>query len=226
MFVLILGSYDPVTKSVLYRLQRSIAKEFTREGHYGLLMENLELHVVNDELSGSWPVLIEKSEDSATFYIFNGSFSLDPNNVVCIETVPNREDLQYELKKFMIDCKLITEQANIDKKKMYAEDILDITEGLFNFIATISSLYLIVRLKDETRGGEYIELCYLTKSQNRVTMRNKPNIFLLKHRDVQLSSMLRLIIKDSITVIDDFCDETDLLSKSNEIIREFHNEVS
>ncbi len=93
--------------------------------------------------------------------------------------------------------------------------------GMFPFLVSISSVFLIVRLKEETRGGEFIELCYISRSPNLISLKGSPGAFMLKKRDVTLTSMLELILIEREIRVLVFSDTSDLLDKTTNIVRNF-----
>lgn len=93
--------------------------------------------------------------------------------------------------------------------------------GMFPFLVSISSVFLIVRLKEETRGGEFIELCYISRSPNLISLKGSPGAFMLKKQDVTLTSMLELILIEREIRVLEFSDTSDLLDKTTNIVRNF-----
>lgn len=224
MFIFILGSYDSQTKPLLHRLQESIASEFSREGHYSLLMESLQLFLVEDD-HFERPVLVERTEDTLTFYVFNPAFLMNPDNLDVIDTVPMAEDPPFELRKYLIENKIMSSSSRVKQKPMMSNGNFNPTSGLFNFLAFISGTYLVIRLNELTRGGEYIELCHISKMPNRIYDKHSPSIFLFRHTSVNLTSMLSLLFTESGINTIDFKDEEDLISKTRETIRWIHSPV-
>ena len=93
--------------------------------------------------------------------------------------------------------------------------------GMFPFLVSISSVFLIVRLKEETRGGEFIELCYISRSPNLISLKGSPGAFMLKKQDVTLTSMLELILIEREIRVLEFSDTSDLLDITTNIVRNF-----
>ena len=91
--------------------------------------------------------------------------------------------------------------------------------NLFIFIINISELFVILRIREETRGGEYLELCALLNSHSWVETMNAPRIFLFKQKNLKLTSMLNIFTYSNKLVINEFCDEVDLKSNIFEIIK-------
>lgn len=187
MFVLLLGSYDHDTKALLYRLQERIAGEFVDAGCYSLLMEKLDLFNTSDGRK----VVVERNEgENLTFYIFEPDPFTRPPTLEMIDSVPWSENTRDTLRDFLVSNGMSNPEVILEKTS------ISTPTGLFGYLVSISELYFIIRLKEETRGGEYLELCQITKAQNRTWIEASPNIFLYKRSGIVLSSMLDLILNE------------------------------
>ena len=214
MFILLLGSYDPETKKLLYAVQESIARKFADEGTYGMLMEKLEYYVVGQLSSPislkTYDVIVEKEETvSLTFYLLDGVS-------VAVETIPYEKDVESALFNYLLEKKLITKEAEVENIPMIGNP------SLFTFLVSISAIYFIIRLKEETRGGELIELCAILNSPNNVEiMGGKANArtFLFKKNDITLSTMFQLLLNEENVLLREFDDKDDLLDQIHKIIQ-------
>ena len=159
MFILLLGSYDDETKSALYSMQESIANSFSDKGHYSLLMEELNLYTVSD----GHLLLLENREDySTTIYLFGPIEGVGPIELETIDTISRTEDTENTVYRYLTERGFCNLDIAIEKMPIISPD------GLFPFLVSISSVFLIVRLKEETRGGEYIELCPISSVSNQM----------------------------------------------------------
>lgn len=210
MFIFLLGSYDPDTKKLLYELQLSISKKFTGIGVYPVIMESPTLYTVSN---GEY-ILTEEENDNITLYIF----WLDDKGyhvIYNIDTVKSTGDKEYDIITYMIN-EYGTNDVTI--KEMPITGFPGDT-NLFIFIINISELFIILRVREETRGGEYLELCALLNSHNYVETMNIPRIFLFKQKKITLTSMLNIFTFSNKLVMSEFCDEVDLKSNILEIIK-------
>lgn len=218
MFVTLLGSYDPETKKLLYAIRESIARKFSDEGVYSMLMETLEYYVVNQLSSPislkTYDIIVERENGvNLTFYILDG-LSVE------VETIPYEKDVESALFNYLIKRGLITPEAKVKNIPMAGDP------SLFTFLVSISTLYFIIRLKEETRGGELIELCSILNSPNNIQVRgDKVNArtFLFKKNNITLSTMFQILLDEENVLLREFEDQDDVLNQINKII---HNSLT
>jgi len=70
LVVLLLGSYDPQTKELLYKLKEEVVKAYagTKDRVYAFLLEELEMY----SFEGGGTLILERThEEKATAYIVN-----------------------------------------------------------------------------------------------------------------------------------------------------------
>ena len=212
MFILLLGSYDDETKKALYTMQESIANSFSDKGYYSLLMEELGLYTVSD---GHILLLENRGDRSTTIYLFRPIEDVGPIELQTIDTISHTEDIEDTVYRYLTERGFCNLDIAIERMPIISPD------GLFPFLVSISSVFLIVRLKEETRGGEFIELCYISRSPNLISLKGSPGIFMLKKQDVTLTSMLELILIEREIRVLEFSDTSDLLDKTANIVRNF-----
>jgi hypothetical protein len=212
MFILLLGSYDSETKEALYSMQETIANSFAREGHYSLIMEVLDLYTLSD---GHILLLENRDEHNTTIYLFNPREGNGPIEPETIDTISNEGDVENTVYEYLTKTGFC--EADITTEKI---SILS-SNGLFNFLVSISSVFMLLRLKEETRGGEYIELFYITRTGNWVSLEGFPKILILKKKGVTLTSMIDLILVEKEIPILEFTDIHDLLKKTVSIVKNF-----
>ncbi len=137
--ILLLGSYDKETKKILDVIKEQIAKISTYYGEniFTLLLENVEIYKTDND----W-ICVEKFDEKATFIIFEQD-SINVKDVIDFDA-KNEEDIVKILKK--LGYKSFIRIPVLEKHQV---------------LATISSLVFVIRHKELTRGGEYIELAFL-----------------------------------------------------------------
>ncbi len=163
--ILLLGSYDKETKDILNRIREEIAKISVYHGEtiFTLLLENVEIY----ETDTGW-VCVETINDKKMFILFKGD-SIEVKDVV--EVDDEKDD--FEILK-QLGYKSFVRIPVLEKLRI---------------LATISSLVLIVRHRELTRGGEYIELVFLLGRGL-----NPRIVYLFVKSDVKISTMLKELI--------------------------------
>ena len=161
--ILLLGSFDPQTKILLEKTKEEIVKTFSGENVYALLLDGVEVY-----FSDLIEVLAELSdEDRVTLFIFQENQLID------------MEDLKLEkedLDKAVYDY--LKKKHNITKFNR-----LPIFDKLDNLMRIADVLFLL-RDKEETRGGEYLELMH------GLFRGHAKKIWFLKKNGILLSTML------------------------------------
>ena len=170
-FILILGSYDPETRSLLYEIKEFIAERFQEEV-YGLILDETEVYACEREGEG-YIVMVDR--DRPTAYIIHMGKVVDviplggePGDI-CASEARLRE--------------LLEERYGMAIKRRLP--VLEKIEAL----AKPSSLIFIVRHRQLTRCGEYVELTFLLErgvEPSRITF--------LWNSDVELSSMVKELL--------------------------------
>jgi hypothetical protein len=160
--ILLLGSFDPQTKIQLENLKEEIVKTFSGENVYALLLDSVEVY-----FSDTVEVLTELStEDSVTLFIFQGNQLMDMDDLKLEDTVD--KTVYNYLKK----------EYNITEFKR-----LPIFDKLDTLMRNAKIIFLL-RDKEETRGGEYLELMHA------LFRGHAEKIWFLKKNSIMLSSML------------------------------------
>lgn len=161
--ILLLGSFDPQTKTLLENVKEEIVKTFSGENVFSLMLDKLEIYTADDmeiltELSG---------EKTLTLFIFQNSQLLD-----------------------MVDTKL--KDASVDRTVYnYLKENYEIKEvvklPIFNKLDVLmrdATAIFLLRHKEETRGGEYLELMHA------LFRGHADKIWFLKKKEIELSAML------------------------------------
>jgi hypothetical protein len=205
--VLLLGSYDPDTKKLLSNLKDRITQQLMYYNDTVLIfsLENLEIYDINFKYdNGSEKRLFLICEDYGEKISF---LTLDENSIL------DAND------KKMSSSKSVDEfTKNFIKHKFPDSNFLKlpILEKLKQ-LANASTLTLVIRDQELTRGGEYIELAFLLGSSRSQSSR----IFFLGRRDCELSGMVWEILDHYGIIFRPFKDEDDLVTESIRIIRNF-----
>ena len=210
MFIFLMGSYDIETKKLLDEIQDSLANMFVIEGHYALIMESLDVYLVSD----GHLVICEKGGKEITIYTFENIDGVNKPLLLDIDTIDPAADIDYSIISSLITKNIIEPTSTIEKMPLTGNG------GLFSSLIQISDLFITLRLKEETRGGEYIELCWiLDKVPNLTRIKGDPSLFLFKSYNITLTTMLSMYIEEGSLVVLEFVDFDDLESKLAELIR-------
>jgi hypothetical protein len=181
--ILLLGSFDRQTKACLENIKEEIVKTFSGENVYALLLDRAEVY-----FSDIVEVLTELSgEGTVTLFIFQD------NQLVDMEELKlEKEDLDKVVYDYL--------------KKKY-----DITK--FNRLPIFDKLDILLRNaklifllwdKEETRGGEYLELMHA------LFRGHAEKIWFLKKNEIALSSMLMEYLDKYAVKMRTYQGETDL----------------
>ena len=160
-FITILGSYDPQTKTKLLAIKEEIAKKFIVKNVFPLLLDSAEVY-----FSDGRDFLTEIYEDKVTIYVFQDREMLDIVDCTINGSVSSTV-LNYVKIKYGID--------NIQKRPILKK---------FEILMTLSLMIIIIRDKEETRGGEYLELVF---AMNQTDVKK---IWLFYNKTIVLSGML------------------------------------
>lgn len=172
LLILLLGSYDSETKSVLYSIKDEVAKLSTLYDDFNLiplLLADIEVYELVSSIYSL--AIVERFKSKYTIMIFSKRGEL-----------VNVEDIT-------------ASNLNIVEKYIKSKDDVRAMRKLgilekFKFLAKKSDLVFVLRHKELTRCGEYIELAYLILQglySFKVT-------FLVKD-EVPISTMLKELIR-------------------------------
>lgn len=160
--ILLLGSYDPQTRFYLENVKEEIAKHFSGENLYTLLLDNVEIYYVD-----TFQVLAELfNKDMVTLLVFQDSRLIDTYDVALKNGL---DETVYGFLKEKYDVKRITKESIFNK---------------FNSLMRITKSIFLIRDKEETRGGEYVELLHA------LFQGHSSKVWFLKREGIQLSAML------------------------------------
>ena len=161
--ILLLGSFDPQTKLLLENTKEEIVKTFSGDNIFALMLDTLEIYTADD-----MEILTEQSGEKAlTLFIFQNSQLIDMVDINLKEASADKTLYDY-LKE------------NYPTKKI---DKLPIFNKLDVLMRDATVIFLL-RHKEETRGGEYLELMHaLFRGQ-------ADKIWFVKQNEIALSAML------------------------------------
>ena len=138
---------------------------------------------------------------------------------ILVETIPYHVDVPGALFEYLFNKKLISEDAKI----MNMPALAPVGQpSLFSVLVESCSLYFIIRLKEETRGGEIIELCSILNSlspPNIVTLAWMERVFLFKKSEIVLSTMFQILLDNQSVSLREFIDEDDLCKQIGNLIK-------
>jgi hypothetical protein len=213
MFVLILGSYDNETKKLIYSLRDCLTSKFVKEGHYFIIMEKMALFRTED---GRYVLTEEDTNCNVTLYIFNSIGNIGEFGPEMIDTIKLEGGLEETVSKYITDPCELPNMIQMDKAPITGET------GLFNFLVEICSFYNIIRLKEESRGGEYLELCQILRMKDRKLVRQERDVYYFNKIGNVHSSMLNLVLNSNELVLRDFDENGDLCQQIEELVKEIH----
>jgi hypothetical protein len=161
---LLLGSYDPQTKVCMETVKEEIVKSFSGENVYALILDHLEMYE-----AGTVQVLTESfdADDKVTLFVFQNAQLIDID-----DTMLEKAGLDSTVYAFL--------KEKYDVKEMKKTTIFD----KLNALMLIAGAIFLLRQKEETRGGEYLELMHALYSGY------SEKIWFFKKDGIELSAML------------------------------------
>ena len=213
MFVLILGSFDSETKQLLYSLRDCLTSKFVKEGHYFIIMEKMALFRAED---GKYVLTEEDTDNNVTLYIFHSIKNMGEVEAEMIDTIKLEGGLEETVSKYVTDLDELPTRIQMDMAPITGET------GLFNFLVEICSFYNVIRLKEESRGGEYLELCQILRMKDRKLVRQERDVYYFNKIGNVHSSMLNLVLNSNELVLRDFDENGDLCQQIEELVKEIH----
>jgi hypothetical protein len=161
--ILLLGSFDPQTKALLENSKEEIVKAFSGENVFALMLDTLEIYMADD-----MEVLTELSgEGIITLFIFQNSQLIDIADVTLNETNADKVIYDYLKENYAV--------TKVDKLPIFNK--LDV------LMRDATAIFLF-RHKEETRGGEYLELMHA------LFRGHADKIWFMKKNEIVLSMML------------------------------------
>jgi len=162
IIVLLLGSYDPRTKAHLETLKEEIAKNFSGENVYSFLLDELEIYS-----AGMIQVLAELvNKDKVTLFLFHNGTLAD---VYDIKLKDNLDESVYSFLKEKYEIQ------SFSKEPIYSK---------FNDLMRLARVIFLVRDREETLGGEYVELMHA------LFQGHSEKVWFFKRNGVRVSAML------------------------------------
>jgi hypothetical protein len=187
--ILLLGSFDPETKSILYMLREHIAEQFT-EHIYGMLIENIEVYLCRKD-EEEYALIVEGGV-SPVAYLYH---LLDLVEVVSVGEGGD------------VGAKEAGEKLGIEVYERLP--LLEKLKALLDIVC----LVFLVRHRELTRGGEYIELTFL------LDMGAPPSkIKFLWNKSIPISSMVKELFAVYGFTIHPYVDSDELRDEVHRII--------
>jgi hypothetical protein len=160
--VLLLGSFDPQTKQLIANAKEEIVKAFSAENVFVFMLDTLEIYAADD-----MEVLAERFEKAITLFIFQNSQLID-----VIDLAQENQSIDEKVYSYL--------KHNYAVHKI---DKLPIFNKLDVLMRDTAAIFLL-RHKEETRGGEYLELMHA------LFRGHAGKIWFLNRNGVVLSAML------------------------------------
>jgi len=188
-FVLLLGSYDSQTKEYLDDIKGTIEMNFSGEYLSSFMLEDVELY-----FSEQLQVIAELTHNGkATLFIFRHHQELE--DVFDVDLKGDLDDTVYHFLKKKYGVTLKTKESVFQK---------------FDFMMRAAKTLLLIRDREETRGGEYVELMYA------ISKGHANKVWFLRRDGVRLSSMLMEYLDKAKVNMRPYIDYSDL---KGEIVR-------
>ncbi len=171
---LLLGSYDEVTVQVLKNIREQVSQRLMHESDPALIfmLDAVDLYSIEISESGNTQkitVIAEKYDNKVAIFTLNASIVNDAVDINLKSTSDIDKLIKdYFKKKYKVTS--FTKLAILPKLKT---------------LAGAASMVFLVRNREETRGGEYIELVYMLGSR----IVSGAHTFLFKREGFALSEM-------------------------------------
>jgi hypothetical protein len=194
--ILLLGSYDPITKPILRNLRLQLNENFSRYSCFTILLENLDVHISSRQRD---ILLFEYNEDEIVCTI------LEDYKIVETLSVPPNEFKE----KLGIDAGLIA--YNEFRKLSEMEKV--------KLLAEWSDLVLLVKHREDTRGGELVEMTYLLFNKNTFNNSDPLKYIFFHRKDICISTMVKELITLFGTKVIPYKNESNLCEEVNSEIK-------
>lgn len=177
---------------MLHRLKDALSAEFDAEDTYIFIIDEMKLYTASNDLE-SYQLLAEVSKEEVAIFVISAG-----GDIVTQRDIPLEGTVNQSVRKWMESRYSTTRFAELP--------LLTRVESIYG----IAQCTLIVREKEETRGGEYIEFGYLLgKIGDRYV-----NFF--SKSGIKLSTMVKELLTDARIPNSTYDDETHL---SREAVR-------
>ncbi len=187
-FVLLLGSYDPDTYSLLLTIRENIAKNFI-EHIYGILLDKIDIYkgIYNNE-----HVFLLFDKENPMIYVISKTELVD---TVYIDDTSKASNILRDS-----DILVKDRLSVLDKFRILAE-----------YKNTLA--FFIIRDKELTRCGEIVELLFLLKLGI-----DPGKVYFLYNNQISISSMIKEMINYLGLNVRTYKSRNELLSEINSII--------
>ena len=190
-YLLLLGSYDPKTRNLMNCLKDELLKRLVSQKILVWILDELEVYRFNGRLAIAefW------DENKASIYIERDGDIAEVYEITLKHT-PYDEAVYQFLRK------------ELKAESFERFPIFEKLKTLFSF----SLVNVVIRDREETRGGELIELAYALMSGYA------DKTWLFTKRCIKISTMVESILIQAGSHMMNYRDETDLLEKVLELI--------
>ena len=173
LILVLLGSYDPTTKRLLYSLKEEVVKAYAGSGVtvYAFILESLTVY----ELSNNSVLFLENIGERlfTAYFLVNGVLE----DIIELKGELNDVLLQVENR---YGVRVRRKVRELDKLRLLAD---------YPY-----SLLIFLREKELTRGGEYIELAYLVSRLRPEEVYKRAWFF--KREGIPISTMVKELLTD------------------------------
>jgi hypothetical protein len=189
--VLLLGSFDNDTRRLLDLVKARLVETFRKDDVYVYLLDTLLAYKAD-----SYQVLVEHwSDESATLFVFSPASDLQVVDLSVEGSLPDAVE-KYMKQEYQVSTFSET-------------DVLEKLSIIYS--ACLSTM--LIRLREETRGGELVELTYLALTYKG----NK--IWFLKKDGIEISTMVKELLDALQLNFRSFKTDGDLIDESRRIVR-------
>ena len=197
ILILLLGSYDSITKKYLIKIRDDIAKNYPGQV-YGFMLENIDLF----SAESSYRIIVEHIPDErCAIFVFKEGELVE---VYDIEKTQKIEKSVYDLMKERYNASYIKKETVLTT----INDLMQVAKRIF-----------IIRDKEETRCGEYLELAHA------LMIKQSEKIYLFRQKDIELSQMLYEYLESFRVITRTYSDYCELRTIILRIIRQIVNAV-
>ena len=188
--LLVLGSFDPETRSILYRVREHVAERVPGDV-YALILDEVELFEARDSNGKPATILVELGDEPAAMIVKGAAIQ----DYMPLHPAESMRNIASQIEQY---------EYTLTRKLRVLEKL--------DSLAKSAEAVIVVRHREETRCGEYIELTFLLDRGL-----NPRKVYMLWRNGLKLSTMVKeLIIEYGFNSLD-YTDEEQLLWLVEEI---------
>lgn len=175
--ILLLGSYDSITRNILHNLRIDLNERFQRYSCSILLLENMDVFISPDPKVHDYSLFFEKGEKSMVVTIIK-----EKTKPVEIISYNSEEEFQKSLGSANINFNQFRKVSELEK-------VLILSDW--------ADLIYLVKEVELTRGGEWVELTYLLHSHAGKSNVDPLKFELFYKKDLKISTMIKEIVANN-----------------------------